>query len=165
MAYRNRELFRAFRRRTAVPAPLTRWGADYYRFWYETGVLTRRHPRAFARLNTGYRARRNSHLPAPGLDARRNFEIMWRHTATMRPQRFLAMFDVDGVAKDHAWLKFREGWTAAFDWSTMSVRQRGMDSEPVDVGPYEDRYVQLFRAYTYLDPFGTERARYRKRRR
>ena len=90
---------------------------------------------------------------------------MWRVAVTFRPQGFLAMFDVNGIAKDHAWLKFREGWTAAFDLTTMSVRQRGMDREPVDVQPYIDRYVRLFRAYTFLDPLDSERAWYRKRRR
>ena len=157
MVYSTRDLLRELRRRTSVLAPLTPWGEAYYRFWFDTGVLMHRRPQAFDLWTRQKRVRSS--------ESRRMFEIMWKVVIEWAPRWFLVRFDADGVGKDHAWLKFNEGWSSAFEMAGFAVRQRGMDDGPVDIQPYINRFNRLCRAYRDLDHWNTERVRYRKWRR
>ena len=134
--------------RLRVPAPRTPWGMAYFKFWFDTGVLTRKFPESFVDWSNEM-----AYLDRPK-DARRVFEIMWERIILERPQRFLRSFDAGGVAKQHAWAKFLEGWRERH----MPIRARGMnprgfsDSLSFQNGKrhYRERYARLWRAYLDL---------------
>ena len=160
----RRDNYREERRRNAVPAPLTPWGEKYYKFWFDTGVLMRQRPEAF-RIWTNSPHLRRTELSARGVESRRMFEIMWNNIIVGAPPWFRARFDVNGVAKDHAWLKFAEGWRQAFDLEGFGVRQRGITDGPEDLQSYVNRFNRLCYTYVDLAHGNTERARYRRMRR
>ena len=164
MSYSTRDLLRVLARRTSVPQPLTRWGEAYYRFWFDTGVLMRQHPEAF-RIWTNSPHLRRTEASARGVESRRMFEIMWNNIIVGAPEWFTARFDVNGVAKDHAWLKFAVGWRQAFDLEGFGVLQRGITDGPEDLQSYVNRFNRLCYTYVDLAHRDTERVRYRKRRR
>ena len=151
----RRDEYREERRRNAVPAPRSPWGEKYYKFWFDTGALCRRRPEAFDRWGS-----------SNFIDARNLFELMWgvvivNSQGSIFTRR--SAFDDQGVAKDHAWLKFKEGWNSAYNRAGFDAFQRGMDSGPVDVRPYINRYTRLLREYMQLAPRTGERVLYRRR--
>ena len=82
-------------------------------------------------------------------DARRVFEIMWERVILERPQRFLRSFDADGVAKEHAWAMFLQGWRER----GLATRSRGVADLRGDsrgMRHYRERYARLWRAYLDL---------------
>lgn len=146
----RRDQYREERRRNVVPAPRSAWGEKYYKFWFDTGVLMRRRPEAFHVWGS-----------ADMIDAHSLFELMWIVVSDEFSRR--TAFGGQGIAKDHAWLKFKEGWNSAYNRAGYDVFQRGMESGPVDVQPYISRYTRLAREYMQI-PRGTgERVLYRRR--